>query len=185
MDKKAVTKGKSGLTLLELVLAMSVLAIIVMGSGAMSLVAARLANRGAAHTHLDHQLAYAYGVLKNDLDGAATLTPNDLGTTSNYYSWTIRPAGGTGSTDITHVIDLRTAGVETWTRIQGGVTEILVLPGVISQGPFADTLGNLKAVRLDSGKRLLYMNLEALSADNLIKAPAYLKTYFIGQLTVT
>lgn len=185
MDKKAVSKGKSGLTFLELVLAMSVLAIIVTGSGAMSLMAARLGNRGAAHTGLDHQLAYAYGVLKNDLDGAATLTATDLGTTPNYYEWTIRPAGGTGSTDITHVINLGAAGSKTWTRTQGGVTETLVLQGILSQGPFADTLGNLKAVRMDAGKRLLYMNLEALSANNLIKAPAYLKTYFIGQLTVT
>lgn len=184
----------TGLTLIELILAMSMLAIILLGTTNLESSVVRLQAGTFQAAQLQHQLSYAYRVWEKDLGNservmidrlpAATIDPALL---VHWYQWRLRPRGGNpnGANDIAYEIDLRSGALRFRKTVGvGGTPQELTAPGTLQLGPVVhpDPPQNRLALWTSSDLKLWNLNLGLnanLPLGQVVKMPGFVKSFLI------
>ena len=189
----------SGLTLVELVLALTMLSILLLGTTTLGSAATRLGLRNSEAVRMQNQATYFYQLLGKDLSSAAVLQilnmPDPTATltaSSHYYRWKIKPqnANPDGSQDIVYEIDLRTSGSEVFRRTVGATAENLAPIGCPKIGPlkYPAPPGNGVAMWTSSDFKLMTVNLglqSALSNKDLAGMSGYGRSFLMRTALVS
>ena len=191
--------GVSGLTLVELVLALTMLSILLLGTTTLDSAVTRLSLRNAEAVRMQNHTAYFYQLLEKDLSSAAVLQilnmPDPTATltaSSHYYRWRIKPlnANPDGSQDIVYEIDLRTSGSEVFRRTVGATAENLAPVGCLQIGPlkYPAPPGNRVAMWTSSDFKLMTVNLglqSILPNKDLVGMSGYGKSFLMRTASVS
>ena len=129
-----------GFSLLELVLAMTMLSVIILGSTTLESSVMRLTAGDMEVSGLQNQLLYAYRAVEKDMNAPSLVSidamPDPLppaGTRPvQFYQWRVQPQNGTP--EIRYVIDL-SKSPSRFQRIQNSVTQDLLPQNVLTFGP--------------------------------------------------
>ena len=195
--KKLKFINSQGLTLLELILAMSMFAIILFGGTRLESSAVRLTAGNYEAEGLQNELGYAYRILEKDFVSPKLVKiiqmPEPLAAPkviTHLYQWDIRPyeAKTDGSEDIHYVLDL-IPGHKKFQRTVKGVTEDLISSDALGVGPlkYPDPPNNRLAFWTDPTMKLITINLalESLNVKHGMKSqPGYARSFLIRTGTV-
>ena len=189
-------KSKSaGFSILELILAMSMLSIILWGASKLESSAVRLSTNDIGSMEMQNQLFYAFRILDKDMGTAETINilklPDPATAASSLvqlYSWKIHPVNmADTSQDITYTIDLQnTKGV--FQKTVGTKTTHLVSPGKLTLGSLKDVAApnNKMAVWMTNGFKLMTVSLGLDCGANCSKSqPLYTRSFWIRSAKVS
>jgi hypothetical protein len=184
--------NESGLSLLELVLALTLLALILLGTTTLESSVVRLHGTNFKAQEMQNQMSYAYRIFEQELGDSELVKIDRLPdpTTApallvHWYQWRLRPLGGNpdGSNDIAYEIDLR-GGANLFRKTAAGVTQNLIPPGSLRLGPlkYPVTPNNQLALWTNSNLKLWTMNLGldlALPDGRAVAMPGYGRSFLI------
>ena len=185
----------AGFSLLELILAMTMLSIILLGTSKLESSVVRLSTNTAENMDMQNQLFYAFRVLDKDLGTAETMDilalPDpalDTASLTHIYSWKIHPVGVLdNSQDATYLIDLENQPV-VFQKTVGGKTVDLVVPGKLTLGSLKDAAApnNKMAVWITNGFKLMVLSLGLDCGNNCMKSqPRYTRSFWIRSAKVS
>ena len=183
-------KKESGLTLLELLLALAILPIILLGTTAMERSMVRVQAGNMAASEIQNQLSFAYRSLEKDFENASLVMIDRMpdpaqGPVEPWYQWRIRPIGGSaaGTDDVNYEIDLRSQSSSVFRKYNEAETQEFVVPGNLELGSVRDPAAQTKVpVWFSPDFKMLTLNLAAKSTlpqGSIVKMRGYSKSFFI------
>lgn len=192
VDLMKIKKTEPGLTLVELVLALTILALILVGTSAFDSTVARLYAANFRTQEMQNQISYAYRIFQKELANSELVKidrlPNptiDPALLVHWYQWRLRPRGGNpnGADDISYEIDLR-AGAKIFRKTAGAVTQNLAVPGSLRLGPlkYPVTPNNQLALWTTADFKLWTLNLGldlTTPEGRAVAMPGYGKSFLI------
>ena len=184
-------RPERGLTLLELILSMTMLSIVLLGTTTLESSAARIQAGNFQVADLQNQLSYAARVFEKDWANSSLVMIDRMPAPATapaslvqWYQWRLRPQGGNanGSSDISYEIDLRTPSSSVFRKTAGGVTTNLIPVGGLQVGPLQCPISpqNYLALWTSTDFKLWTLNLglsTTLSFGKKAPAPGYGKSF--------
>lgn len=188
-------KNEKGLSMIELVMAMLMLSIVMLGASSLESSVARIQSGTIRSVELQNNLSYAYRQLDQDLGNASRVmidrlpdanTPN----MDQLFEWRIRPLNGNtnGTDDISYVLDLR-ANNNFFRRTAQNSTKDLLPSGTVTFGSLRHPNVNSQiGMWASADLKLLTLNLnlkvEASQPTAASKKPGYQKSFLIRTAVV-
>ena len=171
----------AGFSLLELILAMTMLSVILLGASKLESSVVRLSTVNRGNMEMQNELFYAFRVLDKDMGTAESINilklpnPSDDPTLiSHLYSWKIHPVNvADASQDVTYTIDLRDDQPHVFQKTVGNGNPVNLVPsGGLTLGALKDATApnNTMAVWMTNGFKLMTLSLGLDCGANCTKS---------------